>query len=345
LREDVSAFELRLSRLLPVPAFANGAALVFVTVAVYGLARWLWGPPLWLPGERAWGRLAPDARDFAVAALALGYLVGAVRYAFEENGKDLARIVSEGVIARPGDRRNTPLTRRRPLLRARWAGAAGALAGLILLAAVDLYAGAPGAWLPGRLAAQVLQVLLFAALARAIWFTVETTRDFDHLIQDAPDPDLLRLEPLHGFGRIGLRLALIWILGLTLFSLLSLFGGAPRSLVAFAPMMTLIAGVAVTALLLPVRALRRRIREGKSRELTWVRRELHLLHGEVRGGVGSAAPGRIADLCALEERIRAVGEWPFELSTLVRFAFYLLIPVGSWFAGALVERLVSVVLD
>lgn len=340
-----AAFELRLGRLLPLPAFANAAALTSASLLVYGLARWLWGPPLWHPSENAWGHLAADARDFAIAVLALGFLVGAVRYTFEQNGRDLARMANEGAIARPGGRFNTPLTRRRPLRRARRAGVLGALVGAVLLAVVDPYASAPGAWLPGRLAAQILQVVLFAALARAAWFTAESTRDFDRLIADAPELDLFRPESLHGFGRIGLRLAFIWIVGLSLFSLLSLFGGAPSSLVAFAPMVALIGGVALAALLVPVHALRGRIRERKRRELAWLHEELRRLHHDARAGVPTRNPGRIADLCALEERIRAVHDWPFELSTLVRFALYLLIPVGSWFAGALVERLVSAALD
>lgn len=339
------AIELRLGHALPLPAFANGAVLALAALAAYGVARWLWGPPLWMPSARIWDRLAPDARDFAVAALALGFLVGAVRYAFEQNGRDLGRIAVGGAITRPGGRHNTPLTRRRPLRRARRAGALGALAGVALLVAADPYAGASGVWLPGRVAAQLLQVGLFAALARALWFTAESTRDFDRLIQDGPEIDLLRTGPLHGFGRIGLRLALIWIVGLTLFSLLSLFGGGPQSLLAFTPMMALIGAVAVAALLLPVRSLRRRIRASKARELAWIESELQRLHRALRDDARAASPGRLADLCTLEARIRAVREWPLEPSTLLRFAFYLLIPLGSWFAGAMVERLVNAALD
>lgn len=83
--------------------------------------------------------------------------------------------------------------------------------------------------------------------------TVATTRVFDRLIQEAPDIDLPRPEPLARFGRIGLRMACCG---------------------------------------LPVRALRQSTGECKERELAW-----------------------------------------------------LLIPVGSWFAGPLVERLVSAALD
>ena len=37
-------------------------------------------------------------------------------------------------------------------------------------------------------------------------------------------------------------------------------------------------------------------------------------------------------------------EWPFDASTLARFGLYLLIPLGSWAGGALVERLINAIL-
>jgi hypothetical protein len=37
--------------------------------------------------------------------------------------------------------------------------------------------------------------------------------------------------------------------------------------------------------------------------------------------------------------------WRFDTPTLVRFALFLLIPLGSWLGGAVVERVVDLVLD
>ena len=50
-------------------------------------------------------------------------------------------------------------------------------------------------------------------------------------------------------------------------------------------------------------------------------------------------------LLAWEARIESVREWPFDTPTLVRFALFLLIPLGSWLGGAVVERVVDLVLD
>jgi len=49
----------------------------------------------------------------------------------------------------------------------------------------------------------------------------------------------------------------------------------------------------------------------------------------------------VCDMLAYEARIESVREWPFDTSTLSRFALFLLIPLVSWIGGALVERIVD----
>ncbi len=59
----------------------------------------------------------------------------------------------------------------------------------------------------------------------------------------------------------------------------------------------------------------------------------------------ASTQGRLTDLLAYKTQIESTPEWPFDSSTLLRFALYLLIPVGSMVGGALVERIVDMVLD
>ena len=47
---------------------------------------------------------------------------------------------------------------------------------------------------------------------------------------------------------------------------------------------------------------------------------------------------RLDEWVAWEARIVAVPDWPLDAGSLARFALYLLIPLGSWSGGALVER-------
>ena len=54
-------------------------------------------------------------------------------------------------------------------------------------------------------------------------------------------------------------------------------------------------------------------------------------------------PGHFADLAAYETRIASIATWPFDLSTLVRFALYVALGLGSWLGAAVVERFVDAV--
>ena len=63
------------------------------------------------------------------------------------------------------------------------------------------------------------------------------------------------------------------------------------------------------------------------------------LHGDV------STQGRLTDLLAYQDRVQSTPEWPFDSSTLLRFGLYLLIPVGSMVGGALVERVIDMMLD
>ena len=52
----------------------------------------------------------------------------------------------------------------------------------------------------------------------------------------------------------------------------------------------------------------------------------------------------MADLVAYRSLVQGVREWPFDVSTLARFLLFGALGVGSWLGGALVERLLDVVL-
>jgi hypothetical protein len=92
-------------------------------------------------------------------------------------------------------------------------------------------------------------------------------------------------------------------------------------------------------LLLPVRGVRRAIAAEKKRELDWSTAELR----RAREGADGARP--LADVLAWRSFVESVPEWPFDAPTLARFALYLAIPLGSWFGGALVDRMVDALLS
>ena len=53
---------------------------------------------------------------------------------------------------------------------------------------------------------------------------------------------------------------------------------------------------------------------------------------------GSAEQPTIAEITAYQNVIENIRNWPFDSPTLLRFTLYLMIPLGSWLGGALVER-------
>jgi hypothetical protein len=161
--------------------------------------------------------------------------------------------------------------------------------------------------------------------------------------------DLLDPRPTAIFGRMALRGSLAWVIGLSLSSLVFLNPELELrgSMIVFLPLLLVTLVIAALTLTLPVRGLRRRIAEQKRQEIERVR-------AAIRGNKGALAESRISDqaadlglgdLIAYLGLIEAVHEWPFDSSTVGRLGLYLLIPVGSWLGGALVERFVGLVLD
>ena len=50
-------------------------------------------------------------------------------------------------------------------------------------------------------------------------------------------------------------------------------------------------------------------------------------------------------MLAYEARIASVTTWPFDLNTLTRFGFYVMLGASSWLGSAFVERMLESALD
>ena len=104
--------------------------------------------------------------------------------------------------------------------------------------------------------------------------------------------------------------------------------------------------VALAALLLPVTGVRSRIRAEKQAQLTTLRARINRDRVAVMsGGPGTdSATSRLPGLLALESRLESVREWPFDVPTLLRFALYVVLGLGSRLGAAAVERMLDVAL-
>ena len=114
-----------------------------------------------------------------------------------------------------------------------------------------------------------------------------------------PGIDLLDLRPHYVEGRIGLRMSLVWIVGISITSLFLLHPQVPLSMVVS----LMIAGfaIAVAALVLPVRGVQQRIHHAKLAALASVDGELRrardaALSGEERAGGTTRRPPRLPQL-------------------------------------------------
>ena len=176
-------------------------------------------------------------------------------------------------------------------------------------------------------------------ISRAVVIEVSLARAFSQLGTRLLTVDLLDYTSLAPFGRRGLRSVLLWMLYLSLFSLQYIMGRAEPILGLG---LVFVTGIALAAFLLPVWGAHLRLRDAKAAELTRVR---ELLAGARKRTFGAPADepggGRLADLVAWEQRVSAVGEWPFGSSTLLRFVLYTAIGLGSWLGAAFVERLLE----
>jgi hypothetical protein len=89
--------------------------------------------------------------------------------------------------------------------------------------------------------------------------------------------------------------------------------------------------------LLPVHRL---IRDAKRTQLDWCRDAL--IRERTKLQEGGAERSRIDEIVAYRDVVEGVSAWPADSATFVRFSLlYLLIPLGSWAGGAIVERFVD----
>lgn len=226
-------------------------------------------------------------------------------------------------------------------------GLAGAalFTGLFLLApaGVESYAQRDYWTLENALPWLVLPVFGWLT-ARFGYALVFDARFVSRLASELRRIDLLDMQPLAPFAQQGLRGA---------FLVLLLVGVGAAGLVGQTPvlgtaLLTAVAllSIGVAALLLPVTGLRQRVRAEKRSQLRALRAGLDADRAAVlaRADGADAAAARLPGLLALEARIEAVREWPFDLPSLLRFALYVALGLGSWLGAAGVERLLDLVL-
>ncbi len=145
--------------------------------------------------------------------------------------------------------------------------------------------------------------------------------------------DLLDLRSYQPLIRLGLTNALLligWV------SIMSLLGFQSRYIPMLAVIWLMFVGLARMGMMLPLSAIRKKIRTARDRELDWCRQTLKNARDEMKSGADGQQS--MAEIVAYKSTIENIKNWPFDNPTMVRFTLYIMIPLGSWLGGAFVER-------
>jgi hypothetical protein len=198
-------------------------------------------------------------------------------------------------------------------------------------------------WNPSRWSAEVAWHRILGPIAGwwmgwLVYAVFSVSRRLSRLASRLSSVDLFDLTPLAPFTRQGLTNALLAIGFVSISSLLLIESGMGGVETGLGVLTLFVAGA---ALVMPVRGVRRRIRQAKDAELAWIDTDLTDHKEALRRSLEGRRVGELADLVAYRDLVLQAPDWPFTTSTYVRFALYLMIPLGSWAAGAVVEGVVG----
>lgn len=295
-------------------------------------------------------QLVDDARPRTtlVTILLVAFVWGASGHATRSFQRDLRLLMPQ--------LRGTPEERDRIFerldfesgLEPRIAGALGAMLGMLIIR--DLETNAPAMFSIQALNHHVVMGIalngwLFWLMGRQAFLSVRGNRLISALRPMLPSVDLLDPRFSAPFSKHGLRVAFLWLGGSSIASLIYIDQNQDW-LTAIVILGTVSLGV--SSLLFPVRGAREQIIRAKEQELARVRDSIRSCREELLDDkleVTGAAAQRIPGLLAYEARIESVREWPLDVPTVVRFGLLLLLAVGSWLGGAVVELLLDYLVD
>jgi hypothetical protein len=193
-------------------------------------------------------------------------------------------------------------------------------------------ASASDPWFVWALGRSMLTVWL---ITRFSIYDFRVTRLYLALGRDAVRIDLLDVGALAPFARRGQRSALTWVIFSSIFSLYWLGSLASRGNL---PLLVVVLSMATFAFVGPLAALRQKIQAEKLAELGRLREQIRDAQRRTDAGVDSP---RLGNLIGYYQLIESAREWPVDAANLLKFIGYLLLGLGSWLGGAVVERLLD----
>lgn len=329
------------------PALLGALIALAVLLGLAGVELASGELPRLLRGESG-GYKASEYRFSITFALLLGYLPAAYVWTVRASRRAFAELrpVLQGSSAEL-DEIAAQLGRfdRRVLRRV---GGVGVAVGFLLPLAADLNPEVYGISELNSAAAghRIMVPILMWLMARITWAWMADARRLVVLSRERLHVDLLDPTPLAPLTRLGLRNALISLGSVSIVSLMTLdWASRPGLPWVLGGLIAAALLLGLASLLLPLRGAHSVIQAAKQRELDWCRDQIRLHREALATGGSPTRGGSLDELVAYHGLVREVRAWPFDASTLLRFGLYLVIPVGSWMGGALVERWLDILLD
>jgi hypothetical protein len=231
-----------------------------------------------------------------------------------------------------------------PPLRKWWPAALLGVAMALTLPVINepgLHVYDPSHWTVEMVWHRVLTPCIGWLAGRNVYLQLAIASRMSALSERLGPVDLFDLRALEPFARQGMIHVLSSMLYVAVFALLLVEWGFG---VVFLLLALLTAAVAAGSLWLCLRGVRRRIHDAKRSELAACNRALAAIRSEPERAHEPEQLARIAGLAAYRREVESLPEWLLDVSSWGRFALYLLIPLGSWLGGALVERVVDALL-
>lgn len=289
-----------------------------------------------------------------VTSLLTGFAVSAASLAIVSEERDI-KIAAPLVNRDPEELAEAWLGfQKKRLGRGRLVSAGFLVAGIVVVlgnipGAADIFGIQSGARLPWFQQVPAAWFLFFvpinfAIIGKGAFFTISDELFMRDLRLAHLKIDLFHPEKLAPFNRMALRRCFLWSIGSSIGLLF--FLNAAIEISGLAPFLFGIFVVAFATLFAPLTGMHAKIVKAKKRELGEVRSLIVELKNQLMEGSALSADiaQRLTGLIAYEGRLEKTPEWPIDLPTIGKFSLYLGIPVFSWVGGALMERLVDVLI-
>ena len=285
--------------------------------------------------------------EIIARALLVGYIPTGVIYfglASERTWRELRLLV------RNSDAELSAIRQPSATARGFWlAGLAGVLIATLFSSYVERIPLAPfllEGWNHHRVFDYGLNLAIWTMAAQSIYLGLSVMRGGSGYDRLSWNLDLLDLRPLAPFERERTTAALLGIVMISFVSL-TMLPLIQRSIVVPVGILLLCLAWIAAIVILPMRGVQRLISRLKQEELERVAAAISSDRAALADSrlAAQAETLSLADLLAYRDTITSVREWPVRSPTFLRLFLLLLIPVGSWLGGALVERMLGSLLD